>query len=100
MAKCDPAASQRGGKIAVLKQHVSPRGFDLTLADDRIIVRGCKEDSTSNSTRNGLDTQKGDLARLEVLIPQTGLDILGFRKDGSHLFCLLKSFLAASNKNL
>jgi hypothetical protein len=36
----------------------------------------------------------------EVLCPQEGLYILSFRKDGSHLCCLLKSFLAASNKNL
>src|SRR5687767_8445453 len=100
MAKCNPAPSQRGGKIAVLKQHISPRGFDPALADDRIIVRCRKEDRTGNSTRNALDTQKRDLARFEVLRPQEGLYILGFRENGSHLGCLLKSFLAAANKNL
>jgi hypothetical protein len=100
MAKRDSASSQRGGKIAVLKQHISSRGFDLPFANDRIIVRRRKEDSASHSTRDVLDTEKGDLPRLEVLSPQQGLYILGFRQNGSHLYCLLESFLAAANENL
>ena len=37
---------------------------------------------------------------LKTLCPQQGLYIFDFREGGSHLRCLLKSFFAASNKNL
>ena len=99
-AKCNPAPSQHGGEIAVLKQHVRPGRPDPLLANYRIIIGCRKENSTRNSTRNVLDTQKGDIAELEALCPQQGLYIFGFREDGNHLHCLIESFLAASNKNL
>jgi hypothetical protein len=49
---------------------------------------------------NVFDPHEGDVTELEALCPQQGLDIGGFLEDGSHLHGLLKSFFAASNKNL